>query len=158
MALGEPLFAQQARAVRRQAQQPQLVGDGGLRFPQLLRRLLLREAVGSDELRDGRGLLQIVQVAALEIFDQREQRALLLARSRQQARHLAQSRQHCRAQATLPRDELVALLRAADGQRLQNSVAPDAFAQLVQRALVEVAARLVGIGMQRVRGQVHHAR
>ena len=77
--LGKVMRAQQARAVRRQAQQTQLVGNGGLRFPQLFRRLLLRKAVGRDQPRDGRSLLQVVQIAALEVFDQREQRALLLA-------------------------------------------------------------------------------
>lgn len=39
------------------------------------RRLRAAKLAG---LRDGRSLLQVVQIAALEVFDQREQRALLL--------------------------------------------------------------------------------
>lgn len=40
------MLAQKAHTVGRQAQQPQLVGNGGLGFPQSFRRLLLRKAVG----------------------------------------------------------------------------------------------------------------
>ena len=39
-------------------------GDGDFR------RLLLRKAVGRDQPRDSRSLLQVVQIAALKVFDQ----------------------------------------------------------------------------------------
>ena len=151
------MLAQKAHTVGRQAQQPQLVGNSGLGFPQPFRRLLLRKAVGRDQPRDGRSLFQVVQIAALEVFDQREQRALLLARAREQARHLAQPRELCRAQPSLPRDELIALVRAADSQRLEDAIAADAVAQRAQRGLVKLDARLVGVGAQRIDGQIEHA-
>ena len=98
-----------------------------------------------------------MQVAALQIFHKRKQRALLLARAGKQTRHLAQPRKLCRAQPPLPGDELIAFVRASDGQRLQDPVAANAVAQRAQGILVELHARLVGIGAQRVNAQLEHA-
>lgn len=79
-----------------------LLADGGLGLAELLRGLLLREVIAADEPGKGVGLLPVVEVAALEIFDEREQSRVLLPHPRNQARHLAQPGQPRRAQTTLP--------------------------------------------------------
>ena len=157
MPLGKPPLAQQRHTRRREPQQPQLVRHRALRLAQSLRRLLLRQAVDRDELCDGGSLLHVVQVLPLQIFDQREQRRLLLVRPHRKARHLPQTRELRRPQPPLSCDQLVAVLPAPHGQRLQNTVAPDALRQLAQRLRLKVFPRLIGIRADRVHAQIQHA-
>ena len=158
MALGQGVFLRGGAHRLRQAQQAQLVGDGGLGLAELLRGLLLREVIAADEPGEGVGLLPVVEVAALEIFDEREQSRVLLPHPRDQARHLAQPGQPRRAQTTLPRNELEVPARAADGQRLENAVAADALGQLRESVLREAPPGLLRIGADACGGYVLDAR
>jgi hypothetical protein len=64
------------RALRRQTQQPELVGNGGGGFPQLLRRLLPAQAENAVR-RSMPSASRRIQVPALEIFHQGQQAGLL---------------------------------------------------------------------------------
>ena len=102
-----------------EAQQPQLVRHRALRLAQPLRRLLLRQAVDRDELCDGGSLPPCGAGPAAANFQSAEQRRLLLVRPHRKARHLPQTRELRRPQPPLSRDQLVAVLPAPHGQRLQ---------------------------------------
>ena len=60
-------------------------------------------------------------------------------------------------QSAVSGDQLVAVLPAPHGQRLQNAVAPDALRQLAQRLRLKVFPRLIGIRADRVHAQIQHA-
>ena len=154
MALRQARLPQALPHRLRQPQQPQLVGHGGLGAAQLFRRLLLTEPVAVDEPGDGGGLLEAVQIPALEILDEGQHPGVLLVHPGHQTGHLPQTRDPGGPQAALAGDQLIALLRAADGQGLQNAVGADAGGQLLQAGLVKMAAGLLGIGMQQRQGDV----
>ena len=73
VALREAVFHQQAAAFRGEPQQPQLIGKGGGGTAQSGGGLLLRGAGAAEIGGDGGGLLQVVQVPALDIFDKGQQ-------------------------------------------------------------------------------------
>ena len=85
------------------------------------------------EARDPGGLLDKIQIPALEIFDQRQQAGFLVVHGQQDARHLAESGKPRRAQAAFSRDQLHPVRRAADGERLEDAELRDAGRQLLER-------------------------
>ena len=118
MALRQAVLPQAVRHRRPQPQQPQLVGDGGLGLAQLLRRLLLGQAVPPDEAGDGRRLLQIVQIPPLQILDEGQQRRVFLSHRRNETRHLPQARHAGGPQPPLSRHQLVIAALVPHRQRL----------------------------------------
>ena len=80
-------------------------------------------------MRDAARLLPEVEVAPLDIFNERQHRRRLLVRAHRQTRHSAQPRELCRPQAALARDQLRTVCRHAHAQRLQNAVLPDGIRQ-----------------------------
>ena len=146
MALGQVMLTQRLQNGRRMAQDAQLVCDGGLALADAAGSLLLAQMVLLHELLQALGLLDVIQIAPLQIFHQRQHPGRLLVHVRKQARDLRQSGQPRCAQAALSRHQLVRTARLADGQRLQNAVLPDAPGQLLQAAGIKMLARLHGIG------------
>ena len=157
MALRQAVLPQAVDHRRAQPQKTQLVGNGGLGLPQLLRRLLLGQAVPPDEPGDGRRLLHVVQIPALEVLDQRQQRRVLLPHLGDEAGNLPQSGDAGGAETALPRHQLVDAAPVPHGQGLQNPVGADAVRQLPQRRLVEAAPGLLGVGTHRVDGDIANA-
>ena len=104
--------------IRPNPQQPQLVGHGGLGTAQLFRRLLLAQVVPPDQRRDGGGLLHVIQVTALQIFDERQQRRVLLPYLGHQTGHLPQSGHPGGPQPPLSRHQLVIAALVPHRQRL----------------------------------------
>lgn len=134
MALGQVMLTQRLQNGRRMAQDAQLVCDGGLALADAAGSLLLAQMVLLHELLQALGLLDVIQIAPLQIFHQRQHPGRLLVHVRKQARDLRQSGQPRCAQAALSRHQLIRTARLADGQRLQNAVLPDAPGQLLQAA------------------------
>ena len=76
MALREAILPQELHTGGAQTQQAQLVGDCRLGASQAFGGLILAHVVGGDQAGNGGGLLHVVQVAPLEVFHQRQQRAV----------------------------------------------------------------------------------
>ena len=142
VALAEPLRPQPVQHVPRQAQQPQLVRHGALALAEAARRLLLAEPEQADELPDALRLLHKVEIAALDVLDQRDDAAALHIHVHDDAGHLAQPRHPRRAQPPLPRDQLEAVPLLAHGQRLQDAVLGDGIPQLLQTLPGKMLPRL----------------
>ena len=146
MPLGKAALAQRFQHVLGQLQEPQLVRHGRLRFAQAARGLLLAHAEHADQLPDAVGLLEKVEVAALQVFHQRDQARVLHVHVQQHAGHLAQARQPRRAQPPLARHELIAPRAPPHRQRVQDAVAADALGKLGERGVVKDRARLDRVG------------
>ena len=145
MALRQAVFLQKLPHGVRQPQQPQLVGHRRLRAAQTTGGLLLAEPVAGNEPGQGLRLLPAIQIPALEVLHQRQQRRVLLPYLRHQTRH---------PQAPFSGHQLIACPLTAHRQGLEDAVAADAFRQLRQGVLVEAAAGLLGIGADLVQGNI----
>ena len=121
---------------------------------QLFRCLLLAETVAADEPGNGGGLLEAVQVPALEVLDQGQHPGVLLVHLGHETGHLPQSGDAGGPHTALSRHQLIAASHTAHRQRLQDAVGPDAVGQLPQSGLVKAAAGLLGIGGQLGQGDV----
>ena len=118
MPLGQAILAQRFEHVARQLQQPQLVCDSRLRFADAPRGLLLTHAEHADELAYAQRLLDEVQVAPLQILDQRDEARVLHVHVDEDARDFLQPRKLRRAQAALPRHELIFAAAQTYGERV----------------------------------------
>ena len=92
-----------------------------------------------------------MQLLPLEVFDERDQRAVPVARAQHDCVRAAPAQQLHRPQAALPGDELIAAAAgAAHQQRGEQAEAADGFRQLAQRFFVGRAAGLIGVGRDSV--------
>ena len=144
---------------RRQPQQPQKVrhsrallahssGDLLLRHPELVVQLVIRVR-----------LFHRVEVFALDVLDQRElQRVAGLEGVLHHGRHGGQPRLLRGAEAALAGDQLVLIAGAHDHERLHDAMLADAARELVDRCLVEHAARLIRIGLDLIDRNLRHSR
>src|SRR5438034_6770234 len=130
----------------REAEQPQRVRDRRPALPHPLGQLVLREPALVDQVAVRLGFLQRGQVLALDVLDQRELEAVLGPRLAHDHRDPLEPGAQRGAQPPLARDQLVAPRDAARDQRLEESVAADRVGQEPERLVVEVAARLLGVG------------
>src|SRR5438874_11598648 len=129
-----------------EAEQPQRVGDRRPALPDPLGELVLREPVLVEQLAVGLGLLERGEVLALHVLDQGELEAVLGAGLAHDDREPLEAGAHRRAQPALAGDQLVAPRDAAHDQRLEEPVAADRVGELAERLVVEVPARLLGVG------------
>ena len=142
----------------RQRQQPQLVGQRGLAQPQAAGGLGLGAAPQADDLLDAARRVKGVQLAALQVFQQAQRRALAVVVVGQNRRDLLEFRQPAGAQAALARHQLVLVQPGAphaDG--LQQPVLQNAHGQRRDLLFVKGRARLVGRGLDAVQRQHQHA-
>ena len=151
VALGQAVFPQSLQHVRRQLQQPQLVGHGGLGLADAPGGLLLAHAEHADKLVDARRLLDEVQIPPLEIFHQGDQAGVLHVHVQQYTGYLLQTCQLCRPEPAFSRHQLIFPAAQTHGERVQYAVGLYALAQLRQRLVVKAAAGLHGIGRKLVR-------
>ena len=79
MTLAEPVLPEKSDDLRRQAEQTQLVGNGRLGFPQLVRCLLLCQPMDMDQPGDALGFFVKIQVLSLKVFRQSQHRGILIA-------------------------------------------------------------------------------
>ena len=133
----------------RQLQQPEGVGHRGPALAHPGRHLLVGQAELVDELLVGGGLLQGVEVDAVEVLDQR------LLQAGHIVGHLDEDGDGLEPgpaggpPAPLPRDELVAVLlvlELPDQHRLEQADLADGGGQRPHGLLVEMAPGLVGVG------------
>ena len=118
MALGELGLPQSGKNRVGMAQKPQLVGNSALAFAQLPCRLLLAEVSQLHEPGNAHGLLDKVQILALEVFHHGGQTRLPVVHLHENAGHLRQTR-HCRRpEPPLPGNQLVPRPHPTDGQGL----------------------------------------
>ena len=118
------------------AQDAQLVGDGGLALADAAGGLLLAQVVLLHELLQTLGLFDVVEIPALQVFDQRQHAGGFLVHIGEQAGDLAEPGQPSGAEPALSRHQLIAAREPACRERLR---------QLLQRARVKMLARLQGI-------------
>ena len=99
----------------------------------------------------GTGFLQRVQVAALKVLDERDFDTLGLAQVADHRRQLVEARPLRRPPATFAGDDLVgraAVVARPHHQRLDDALLADRGGQALDLGLVEVLARLIGMGRQ----------
>src|SRR5437773_200921 len=128
------------------AEQPERVRDRRPALPDPLGELVLREPVLVEQLAVGLGLLERGQVLALHVLDQGELEAVLGAGLAHDHREPLEAGAHRRAQPPLAGAQLVAPRDAAHDQGLEEPVAADRVGELAERLVVEVPARLLGVG------------
>ena len=135
------------RTNSRKLEQSQQVGDVAARLVNQLADLVLRVAVTLDQLPIAFGLLDRVQILALDILDQRQlgdRRFVDLAHDR---RDRVEPRALRRAPAPLAGDDLVIRRRpAAGGSAGARPARAIDCGELVEGVLVELHARLIGVG------------
>ena len=125
------------------------VGDRRTRLAQTVGHGLLRELEIVHELGDAHGFFDGVEVGALEVLDEREHGAGIVLRLEDARGDGLLADQLEGAEATLAGDDLVAVLHLADDDRLHESLGADGIGELLHLGVVEVAARLMGIGDDR---------
>src|SRR5581483_5722394 len=126
--------------------------------PEALRQRLLLEAELLQQLSERLGELDRVQVLPVDVLDQRLAegvRVVALAYDRGDGR---ESRQAGRAQAPLPRDELVSALRAPHDDRLQDPDLANRHRQRLQRLVLEARPWLTRVGRDAVQGDLEQRR
>ena len=154
VALGEPVLAQPVQQPGRELQQPQLIGHRRLGFADAPGGLILGQVIGVDQPVQRHGLLQKIQVPALEVLHQGQQRGAHAVHVDDNAGNLAEPGHPGCPQTALAGDQLKAPVHLPDGQRLEDAVLPDAGRQFLQAVGGKALPRLVGIGVQNVRVKV----
>ena len=134
-----------------QVEQPRHIGDVTAAFADHLGDLFLglAEIVGQPCI--GLGLLDRRQLVALDVLDQGDRQRLFVGEIADDDRRFVDLRALCGAPAAFAGDDLerVGLApRRADDQRLQDALFADRRGQVLQRVVVEMAARLQRIGDQ----------
>ncbi len=104
---------------------------------------LLGVAVIGDELAIAFRFLDRVEVLALDVLEQGDLERLGIGKIAHDHRHFVESRLLGRAPAPLAGDDLVAMAVRPDQDRLEHAARLDRGGELVERLLVEMAARLV---------------
>ena len=103
-----------------------------------------------EQLAEGVRFLERVQVASLNVLDQRELEARLRCRLFYQRGHRRHASQPDRSPAPLAGDQLKrAICLLAHQDWLQDPVLANGLRQLVELLLVKVGARLPGVGLNR---------
>ena len=135
------------------AQQTQGVGHGGTGTAHAAGGLLLGQTVALHQRLVALGLLDGVQVLALQVFDQRQLGGELFVGLDDADGNLLQTRQPGGAPAALAGDDLIiAVVDLPDRDGLDQPVLPDGFGQLLGRFRVkEISARLILRGSTLVR-------
>ena len=109
-------------------------------------QFLLREAELRQQLFIGTRLLDGVQVLALDVLNESHLRHLCIRCRTHDHGNGRAPRKTRRTEATLTRNELIlSVADSAHGERLEDAVARDGLAQLLQCCLIKLAARLKAV-------------
>ena len=155
MAFGKMMLQQEFFDAVLQLENPQLIGNRGLAFGKLCRKLLLCQSVVLHHITIALRLLQKAEVLALDIFDECHHGAIAVADLHEDCRDSFQTCQLGGAQAAFSGDQFIGTAaHFTDGNRLQNTVGADAVRQLLQCSAVEVFSRLIGVRADFMYGQL----
>ena len=138
-----------------QVQKAQDVRDVAAALVQRLGQLFLRVTETVHQLAVRGGLLDGVQVGALDVLDDRDLEHLGVGKVADDHRKVVQLGDLGRAPAAFAGDDLekpAAIRVRADDERLQDAARADGVRELLQKLGLEVAARLVGVGDQLLDG------
>ena len=128
-----------------EVEQPQRVGDGRAGLANPLGDHLLGEAELVDELAVGGGLVDGIQVSALDVLDQGHLELVAIRElADERGDPLKPGEPRC-PHAPLAGDQLVAVQGLGDEDGLEDAVLPDARGELREVRVVHVPPRLVGI-------------
>ena len=111
-----------------------------------LAELFLGMAIKIDQLLVGVGLLDRVQILALDILDQRELGRRRIVDVADDRRDRVELRALRRAPAPLAGDDLEAVAVGPQQDRLKHAALGDRFGELVERLFVELHPRLARVG------------
>ena len=150
MTLRDVAFLHHLFHVGRQLQQAEQVGDRRAIDLHAAGQLFLRALILIDVPLERFGLFDRVEVLALDVFDDGELGHLAIVHVANLHGHLAPVGGLGGTQAALAGDQLEAVARAADDERLQNAVGANAIGQIGDLGLVECLARLVRVARDRV--------
>ena len=113
----------------RELEQAQRVGDGRAGAPDAGRDVVLAEPELVDQLAVGVGRLDRVEVLALQVLDERELELVAIDELADDGRDAIEAGRLGRPEAALAGDELVAVDRLGDEDRLEDAVLGDARAE-----------------------------
>jgi hypothetical protein len=153
------LLAFQQRADRiRQFEQAQQVRHCRARPANRLGSVLVGQRELVDQSRQRHGLLERVEVFALDVLDQRHRDHRAVVDVAQHHRHVVEAGLHRRAPAALAGDDLELVARdLARDDRLDHALRLDRFRQLGESVDVDGGARLVLAGAELADGDVAQA-
>ena len=147
VALAQRRRASQKRAhLCRQLQKPQAVGNRRGTAAQAASEFLLRNAVLAQDGAIGLRFLQIVQVLARNVFNQRHQTALQIVRFQHHARGALPRQQAQCPQAALAGNEFIAAVHATHHQRRKQAVTGDGRGQGADVRLYKALSRIARVG------------
>ena len=138
---------------RGKAEQSERVGDLGPRSGDPRRQLVMRAPEVLEQLLVGRRLLEGVELAAVEVLQQRVPEQVRVVRLPDDRRHDVQAGTLRRPPAPFAHDELVtrgAVTRGTYDDRLEHADLPDRARQFLEGVLVELRARLPRIRPDRL--------
>jgi hypothetical protein len=120
-------------------------------FADRVGKLLLGVAELFEKLPECQGLIERIEIAALDVLDQRDLQGLSIVEFADKRWNLVNSGALGRTPPAFARHNLELAVRARPhDQRLQESLVPDGFCQLIDVRIGEVLAGIVGIGVQQV--------
>ena len=122
-----------------------------------LRNAVLREVERVDEALVGAGFFHGVEVFTLEVFDERDLARLGVVVFAHERRDLFEAGEFRGAPAAFAGDELVAVRGFPHEDGLEDAVGRDARAELLERGLVEVRARLEAVLVNVEHRDLEHA-
>ena len=115
------------------------------RLADALRDALLGEPELVDQLAVGERLVDRVEVRALDVLDERDLELVAVRELADERGDALEAREAGGAHAALAGDELVAVEGLGDEDRLEHAVLADARRELLERRVVDAAARLVRV-------------
>ncbi len=129
-----------------QCQQPEAVADRGPRLAQLRRQGVVGQAEVIQQLAVRHGLLDGVEVGAVDVLDERLGEQLGVLGVAHHDGDLGQPSEACRAEAPFAGDDLVAPGGVgARNDRLQHADLAQAVGQLAEERVVEAVTRLARV-------------
>ena len=134
------------------------VGDGGAGLAEALGDGVLRQLEVAHQRGDAQGLVDRVEVGALQVLDEGEHGTGGVADIEDAGGDDLDAKVAERAQAALTGDELEALADLADDDRLDEALGPDGLRELLDGGVVKLASGLAGVGHHLADGHLEDAR
>ena len=154
VALGEAGAAALLEQSAGQTEEAELVGDAALALAEAGGELGLREVICEAKRLQRKGFLEEVEVGALKVFQQGEEGGAAILGVDEEAGDGGEACGDGGAQAAFARDEVVAAVFLPESEGLEDADFPDGGGELGEGGGVEVAAGLVGRGVDEGGGDV----
>ena len=147
MALAEPTVGDRGLDPGRQLEQSEGVGHGRAGSTDPRRDLVLAQPEVVDQLAIGVGGLERIEILALEVLDEGELELIAIGELPHDGRDPLETGRLGGAKAALAGDELVAIDRFGDEDRLEDAVLRDARGQRRQSLGIEALPGLMRVGL-----------